>query len=51
MAVTAKWRSSLYIEKSDINKLVFNKIFYLVIFSCIDLPATAKYTSEKFIAK
>ena len=47
MAVAAKLRSSLRKEKCDFNKLVLNKIFYLVVFSCINLPPTAKYTSEK----
>ena len=51
MAVVAKSRSSLDIEKCDFNMLVLNKIFYLVVFSCINLPLNAKYTSEKLIAK
>ena len=29
----------------------FEKIFYFVVFSCINLPLTAKYASEKLIAK
>ena len=51
MAGVAKSRSSLHIEKSDFDMVVLNKIFYLVIFSCINLPLTAKYTSEKLISK
>ena len=51
MGVVAKSRSSLHIEKCHFNKLVLNKIFYLVVFNCINLPFTAKYTSEKLIAK
>ena len=51
MGVVAKSRSSFHIEKYDFNNLVLNKIFYLVIFNCINLPVTAKYTSEKLIAK
>ena len=38
-------------KKCDFNKLILNKIFYLVVFSCINLPLTAKDTSEQFIAK
>ena len=33
------------------SKLVFNKIFSLVLFSCIDYPFTAKDTNEKLFAK
>ena len=51
MAAAAKPRISLHIEKCDSNTLVLNKIFYLVVFSCINLPFTEKYTSEKLIAK
>ena len=51
MAVVAKSRSSLHKEKYDLNKLVLKKILYLVIFSCINLLLTGKYTSEKCIAK
>ena len=51
MAVVAKSRSTLHKEKYDLNKLVLNKILYLVVFSCINLPITAQYTSEKCIAK
>ena len=51
MAVVAKSRSSFHKEKFDFNKLVLNKILYLVIFSCINLPVTERYTSEKLIAK
>ena len=50
MAVAAKSRSFPK-EKRDFNKLVFNKIFYLVVFSCINYPINAKYTFEKLIAK
>ena len=51
MAVVAKSRSSLHKEKCDFNKLVLKKILYLVVFSYINLSLTAKYTSEKLIAK
>ena len=51
MAVVAKSRNSLHKEKCDFNELVLNKILYLVVFSCINLPLTAKYKSEKLIAK
>ena len=51
MAAVAKSRNSLHKEKCDFNKLVLNKIFYLVVFSCINLPLTAKYTSEKPIVE
>ena len=51
MGVAAKSRSSLHIKKYDFNKLVLNTIFYLVVFNCVNLPLTAKYTSEKLIAK
>ena len=43
MAVVAKSKSSLHEEKSDFNKLVLNKILYLVVFSCINLPRNEKY--------
>ena len=49
MAVVAKSRSRNVKEKCDFNQLVLNKILYLVVFNCINLPLTAKYTSEKFI--
>ena len=51
MALAAKSRSSLHIEKCDFNELVLNKIFYLVAFSCINPPLTATHTSEKLNAK
>ena len=51
MAVVARSISSLHKEKYDFNKLILNKILYLVVFSCVNLPVTAKYTSEKLIAK
>ena len=51
MGVAAKSRSSLHIEKYDFKELVLNTIFYLVVFNCVNLPLTAKYTSEKLIAK
>ena len=47
MAVIAKSRSSLHKDKCDFNKIVLKKILYLVVFSCINLPLTAKYTSGK----
>ena len=50
MALAAKSRSSLHKEKCDFNKPVFNKILYLVVFSCINLPP-AKYISEKLVTK
>ena len=51
MAVVKKLRSSFHKEKCDFNKLVLNKILYLVIFSCIKFSLTAKHTSEKLTAK
>ena len=36
MAVLAKSRSSLHKENHDFNKLVLNKIHYLVAFNCIN---------------
>ena len=51
MAVVAKSITSLHKEKCDFNKPVWNKMLYLVVFSCIGLPLTAKCTSEKLIAK
>ena len=51
MAVVAKSRSSFHKEKYDFNKLVLNRILYLVIFSSINLPLTAKYIPDKVIAK
>ena len=45
MTIAAKSRSSLQIDKCDFNKLV-----YLDVFSCGNLPLTTKYTSEKLIA-
>ena len=51
MTVVAKSSSKLHQEKCDFNKLVLKKIVYLVIFSSINFPLTAKYTSEKLIAK
>ena len=38
MTVVAKSRSSLHKEKIDFKKLVLNKILYLVVLSCINLP-------------
>ena len=35
MAVVAKSRSSLHKEKCDFNKLVLNKILYLVVFNTL----------------
>ena len=49
MAVDAKSRTSLHKVKCDFNELVLNKIFYLVVFTRINRPFTAKYTSEKLI--
>ena len=49
MAVVAKSRSKNVKEKCDFNQLVLNKILYLVVFSCINLLLTAKYTSEKLV--
>ena len=49
MAVAAKSKSSLHIEECDLKELVLDKIFYLVVFSCINCPLTPKYTSENLI--
>ena len=51
MTVVAKSTTSLHKGKCDFNKLVLNKIHYLVVLNCINLPLTAKHTSEKLIAK
>ena len=51
MVEAAKTSSSLHEEKCNIKNLVLNKIFYLVVFSCISLSLNAKYKSEKRIAK
>ena len=51
MAVVTKSRSSLHKEKYDFSNPVLNKKLYLVVFSCINLPLTAKFTHEKLIAK
>ena len=50
MAVTVRSRGCLHIGKCNSNELVL-KIFYLIVFSCINCPVTAKYTSEEHIAK
>ena len=50
MAVTVRSRSCLHIEKYNFNELVL-KIFYLIVFRCINCPVTPKYTSEELIAK
>ena len=50
LGVAAKSRSFFHIKKCYFNKLVFWKN-YLVVFKCINCTFTAKYTSEKFIAK
>ena len=50
MVVAAKSSHSLLQrEKPDFNKQMFNKIFYLIVFSCINCPLTAEYTSEKHV--
>ena len=51
MSVVAKSRSHLHKNKFNFNQQVSNKILYLDFFSCINLPLTAKYTSEELIAK
>ena len=51
MALVAKSRSSLHKEKCDFNELILNKVLELVVSSCINLPLTAKYTSEKVIPR
>ena len=51
MTVATKSRRSLHIEKCDFNELILNKVFYLVLFSCINYRLTAKYTFGKLIAK
>ena len=50
MAVAAKARCIVDIEKCEINKPVLKNIFYLVVFSCINIPLTVKYISEKLLA-
>ena len=51
MAVAGKSRRNLHMKKCDFNKLVLNKIFHLVVFSYMNYPVTAKYTTEKLIAR
>ena len=51
MAVLAKSRSSLQKEKCDFNNPVLKNILYSVVFISINLPLTAKHTSEKLISK
>ena len=51
MVVVAKLRSNLDKDKCDFDNLILTKILYLALFSCINLPLTAKYTSENLIAK
>ena len=51
IAVAAKSISSFYILKCAFNKLVLNKILYLVVFSLRNRALTAKYTSENLIAE
>ena len=51
MPIAAKSRSNLHKKKCDFNKLVLNKMLYFVVFNCINFLLTAKYTSEKLIAK
>ena len=43
--------SSLYIEECDFTWQVLAKIFYLVLSSCMNYHLTAKYKTEKRIAK
>ena len=51
MSVAAKSKSHLHKNKYNFNQQVSNKILYLDFFSCINFPITAKYKSEKLIAK
>ena len=47
----AELRSILHIERCDFNELVLNRMFYLFVFRCKDLPLTVKYTSERLVAR
>ena len=51
MAVAADSSNSLHIEECDFNEPVLNKIVYMNLFSCINYPLTAKYTTGELIAK
>ena len=46
-----KSSSSLHIEKCDFTYQILSKLFYLVLFSCMNYHLTAKYKTEKRIAK
>ena len=51
MTATGKSSSSSHIEELDFTKIILSKIFYLVVFSCLNYHLIAKYKTEKRIAK
>ena len=51
MTPAGKSSSSLHIEEYDFILLILSKISYLALFSCKNYHLTAKYKTEKLIAK
>ena len=51
MAAAGTSSSSLHIEECDFTWLILSQICYLVLFSCVSYHPTAKYKTEKLIAK
>ena len=51
MAAVRKSSSSLHIEECDFTWLILSKIFYLVLFICINYHVNAKWKIEKVIVK
>ena len=46
MAAAGKSSSSYHIEECDLTKLNLSKIFYLVLYSCMNYHLTAKHKTE-----
>ena len=46
-----KSSSSLHIEKCDFTYQILSKLFYLVLFSCMNYHLTAKYKAGKLVAQ
>ena len=51
MAVAGKPSSSLHLEECDFTELIWSKIFYLVLFSCMNCHLTTKYKAENLLKK
>ena len=51
MTAAGKSSSSLHTEKCHFSELILKKIFYLVLLNCMKYHLTAKYKTEKRIAK